>query len=81
MAICDAGESDAKERDFEQRQFNEILRRNKTINTVLEKNTYTGEAVFTPLDANSPEGLGILLNVVLNDIQENKSRLDYFLMR
>jgi len=24
----------------------------------LEENTYTGKAVFTPLDANSPEGVG-----------------------
>jgi carotenoid cleavage dioxygenase len=41
------------------------------------ENTYTGEAVFTPLDANSPEGVGYLLNVVY-DTKENKSRLTIF---
>ncbi|WP_103924739.1 carotenoid oxygenase family protein [Algoriphagus boritolerans] len=38
---------------------------------------YTGEAVFTPKHADSPEGEGYLMNVVY-DTKENKSRLTIF---
>lgn len=41
------------------------------------KDCYTGEAVFTPKKASSPEGEGYLMNVVYN-MNENKSRLLIF---
>jgi carotenoid cleavage dioxygenase len=41
------------------------------------KNCFTGEAVFTPKEKDSPEGVGYLLNVVY-DTLANKSRLTIF---